>query len=208
MNKFFLITFLILVTLLTLSLTNPQTINASTKSVCIDPGHGGSDTGAVNSSITEKALNLDVANRLASLLSSNGYTVYQTRTDDTTTLSNNDRYTFCNSKGASILLSVHHNGSTNISLDYSQALYMKKIDVDLAKAIVNAVSAKLGTSNHGISRFASGVLLKAKMPATISEGFFLTNADEFNLLNSTSVDRRQDEAQALYNGILSYFSSH
>ena len=207
MNKLFTIILVTVVALLVPSFITPQSIKASVKSVCVDPGHGGSDTGAINGSLTEKTLNLDIANRLANLLSYNGYTVYQTRTDDTT-LSNNDRYTFCNSRGANILVSIHHNGSTNTSLDYSQALYMKKIDVDLAKAIVNSVSAKLGTDNHGISRFASGVLLKAKMPAAISESFFLTSTYEYNLLNSSIVDRRQDEAQAVYEGIVNYFASH
>jgi len=85
---------------------------------------------------------------------------------------------------------------------------MKKTDVDLAKIIVNSVSSKLGTKNNGISRFASGVLLKAKMPAAMSEGFFLTSTYEYNLLISSTVDRRQDEAQALLEGITAYFSTH
>ena len=185
----------------------PSPLPTVPNSVCIDPGHGRSDIGTSNNEILEKDLNLDVANRLAALLTDNGYTVYQTRTDDST-LSNNDRYTFCNSKGASILVSIHHNGSNDSSIDYSLGLYMKKVDVDLATSIVNAVSDGLGTDNHGISRFASGVLLKADMPAAISEGFFLTNTEEYNLLNSTTVDHRQEEAQALYNGIVNYVASH
>lgn len=180
---------------------------AAGKSVCIDPGHGGSDAGTSNNGILEKNLNLDVANRLAVLATQSGFTVYQTRTGDQT-LSNNDRYTFCNSKKANILVSIHHNGSNDPLLDYSSALYMKKIDVDLAKTIVNSVSAKLGTQNRGINRFASGVLLKAKMPATISEGFFLTSSYEYDLLTSTTVDRRQDEARGLLDGITDYFSTH
>jgi len=207
LKKPFLFTSFFVSFLLSLLLISPNSLNAAVKSVCIDPGHGGSDIGTSNNEILEKDLNLDVANRLAALLTNNGYTVYQTRADDSTH-SNNDRYTFCNSRGASILVSIHHNGSTNSSLDYSLGLYMKRIDVDLATSIVNAVSSGLGTNNHGVSRFASGVLLKAKMPAAISEGFFLTNTEEYNLLNSTSVDRRQEEAQALYNGIVNYFSTH
>lgn len=177
------------------------------KSVCIDPGHGGGDTGAVNGDITEKDLNLDVAKRLAVLLVNSGFTVYQTRVGDQT-LSNADRYNFCNSNNATILVSIHHNGSSNSSLDYSSALYMKKSDVDLARAVVNAVSSKLGTTNHGISRYASGVLLKSKMPAAISEAFFLTSTAEYNMLNDSTSTRRQDEAAALYNGIANYFAGH
>ena len=185
----------------------PKNVDAVGKSVCIDPGHGGSEVGTSNNGILEKDLNLDVANRLAYLATQSGLTVYQTRTGDET-LSNRDRYTFCNSKNAGILVSIHHNGSNDFSLDYSQALYMKKTDVNLAKTIVGSVSAKLGTKNWGISRFASGVLLKAKMPATISEGFFLTSSYEYDLLTGTIVDRRQDEAQGLFEGITAYFVTH
>lgn len=184
-----------------------RSIFAAEGSVCIDPGHGGSDIGSVNTDILEKDLNLDVANRLAVLATQSGIAVFQTRTDDQT-LSNRDRYTFCNQKRASILVSIHHNGSSDPATDFSMALYMKKSDVDLSRSVVNALSAKLGTTNAGISRFASGVLLKSKMPATISEGYFLTSSYEYELLHSTTIDRRQDEAQGLLDGILSYFSTH
>ncbi|OGE13935.1 hypothetical protein A3F00_05220 [Candidatus Daviesbacteria bacterium RIFCSPHIGHO2_12_FULL_37_11] len=207
MKKSFLLISLFIPVISVLLFISPKNLNAATKSVCIDPGHGGSDIGTSNNEILEKKLNLEVANRLAALLTSNDYTVYQTRIDDST-LSNNYRYTFCNNRGASILVSIHHNGSKDSSLDYSLGLYMKKVDVDLARSIVNAVSAGLDTDNHGISRFASGVLLKAKMPAAMSEGFFLTNTEEYNLLHSATIDRRQEEAQVLYNGIVNYFSSH
>ena len=179
---------------------------AGTNSVCLDPGHGGSDIGTSNGDILEKDLNLDVTNRLAALLTANGYTVYQTRTGDET-LSNNDRYTFCNARQATILVSVHHNGSTNPSIDYSLGLYMKRSDVPLATAVVDAVSKKLGTPNNGIRKFSSGVLIKSNMPATISEGFFLTSSAEYALLTNGTDQRRQDEAQALYTGIANYFAA-
>ena len=168
---------------------------ATTNSVCLDPGHGGNDPGTANGTILEKTLNLEVANRLAALLRTNGYTVYQTRTSDDETLSNNDRYTFCNARQATILVSIHHNGSTNPSIDYALGLYMKRSDGPLATAVVGAVASGLGTPNHGISRFASGVLIKATMPATISEGFFLTSAAEYAALTDPNgPDRRQQEA--------------
>jgi N-acetylmuramoyl-L-alanine amidase len=178
---------------------------AATQSVCLDPGHGGTDPGTSNGGIRESDLNLDVANRLASLLVAGGYQVYQTRTGDQT-LSNKDRYTFCNSKQATILVSIHHNGSSDPTVDYSLGLYMKKTDVPLATALVGAVSSGLGTPNAGVRRFASGVLLKSKMPAAISEGFFLTSTYEYNRLTQGPDDRRQAEAQALYAGIETYFA--
>lgn len=189
----------------------PTPTPTSTKIVCLDPGHGGTEIGTSNGGILEKNLNLEVANKLATILSPN-YTVYVTRnqTDGTldANLSNADRYNFCNNKKATILVSIHHNGSTDSSIDYSSALYMKKTDVDLANAVVNAVSTGLNINNHGISRFASGVILKANMPATISEGFFLTNTNEYSLLNDATTDRRLQEAQALATGIDNYFTTH
>lgn len=161
-------------------------------SVCLDSGHGGDDIGTSNQELTEKDVNLQVAQLLKGKLETAGYTVFMTRTDNTTTLSNADRYNFCNSQNAAILISIHHNGSSNNAIDYSQALYMKKSDVALAQEVVNTVSSSLAIPNQGISRFASGVLLKANMPATISEGFFLTNTNEYDLIKTS--ERLNQEA--------------
>ncbi|OGY21319.1 MAG: hypothetical protein A2126_02325 [Candidatus Woykebacteria bacterium GWB1_45_5] len=206
MKKVLVVSLALLITTLFI-LPNRTVINAAVRSVCVDAGHGGTDIGTSNGGITEKDLNLDVANKLASILTASGYTVYQTRTTDVA-LSNRDRYTFCNGARADILVSIHHNGSTNPEIDYSRALYMKKVDVELARALVDSVSSKLGTTNNGISRFASGVLIKAKMPAAISEGFFLTSSYEYSLLTDGTDKRVQDEAQALYEGIVNYFVTH
>lgn len=173
-------------------------------SVCIDAGHGGTDPGTTNQDLKESDINLQVAQLLKTKLEAGGYVVYMTRTTDDVTLSNADRYNYCNAQKASILVSIHHNGSANPAVDYSQALYMKKSDVVLALSIVNGVSSSLGITNSGISRFASGVLLKANMPAAISEGFFLTNSNEYTLIKTSS--RLDKEAQALFDSIQDYFN--
>lgn len=173
-------------------------------SVCIDPGHGGSDPGAVNQDLTEKDVNLRSGLLLKSKLESAGYTVFMTRTTDIS-LSNADRYNYCNTQNASILVSIHHNGSTDPSMDYSEALYMKKSDVPLAQSVVNSVSSSLGLPNNGLTRFASGVLIKSNMPSAIFEGFFLTNSTEYNLIKTSN--RLDQEAQAIFEGIKLYFGN-
>ncbi len=180
--------------------------NAAGELVCIDPGHGGSDTGTSGGGILEKDLNLDVALELGTILSANGYGVFYTRTDDIS-LGNSARAKYCNSVGASILVSVHHNGASNPDTDYSTALYQKRIDRDLARAVTGSVSAALGIPNKGITQFASGVLVKSDMPATISEGYFLTNPEEQSRLKDSSRDYRYEEALAIYQGIVAYLSS-
>jgi N-acetylmuramoyl-L-alanine amidase len=93
--------------------------------VVLDAGHGGTDSGAVNTKygLTEKAQTLNVANRLKALLEGDGCTVYMTRTSNSQSLSNNDRYTYANTTGANILVSIHMNGSTNPSTDYTTTLF-------------------------------------------------------------------------------------
>ena len=173
-------------------------------SVCIDAGHGGSDTGTVNGSLQEKNVNLDTAIMLRDKLASAGsYTVFMTRVNDVS-LSNADRYNYCNSQKAAILISIHHNGSSNPTVDYATALYMKKSDKALADLVATKVSATLGLPKNPISSFASGVLLKSNMPAAISEGFFLTNSSEYTFLTASS-DRLSQESDALLSAINSYF---
>ena len=172
------------------------------RSVCLDPGHGGSDIGTSNQDLLEKNVNLEVAKLLKGKLATAGYVVYMTREDDRE-LSNADRYNYCNAQKASILVSIHHNGSTDSNVDYSMSLYMKKADIALAREVVNSISTALNLPNNGISRFASGVLLKSEMPATISEGFFLTNTNEYELIKT---GRLEQEATALLSGINNYFN--
>ena len=54
--------------------TSASIIDLTGKKICIDPGHGGSDPGAVNPTygLTESMINLDVSYGLKSLLENNG----------------------------------------------------------------------------------------------------------------------------------------
>lgn len=180
--------------------------------ICIDVGHGGSDVGTSGGGILEKQLNLAVAVRLDALLGSNGYARAMTRSADVG-LGNTERARFCNSAGATLLISIHHNGGKNSSTDYSTALYQKRIDRGLATAIVNAVAPVTSGVNSGIKQFASGVLIKSDMPATISEGYFLTNPAEQAKLRDfaaapvepwTACAYCDSEARALMEGIATY----
>lgn len=176
------------------------------KAVCVDPGHGGSDPGTSNGGIVEKDLNLDVAFSLKSVLETDGFQVYMTRTDDSTK-SNNDRYTFCNGTDAAMLISVHHNGSTDSGIDYTLGLYHQRKSKKLAEMVGSEVAAEFGQSDtFRTDRFPSGVLIKSEMPSMMSEGYFLTNDQRRTQLDdySVMVDR---EAQALARGANAYFES-
>jgi N-acetylmuramoyl-L-alanine amidase len=185
--------------------------------VVLDAGHGGTDSGAVNTkySLAEKEQTLNVANRLRFLLTADGCTVYMTRTSNSQTLSNNARYTYANTTGADVLVSIHMNGSTNGSTDYTTTLFGKwRKDKELANTIFGSLStlpAASGTGPIGTRTpysFASGVLLKSNMPATIAETVFITSDREGQLLSNGTGARQQQIAQALRVGIEDYLATH
>jgi N-acetylmuramoyl-L-alanine amidase len=185
--------------------------------VVLDPGHGGTDPGAVNTkyNLTEKEQTLIVANKLKALLEGDGYTVCMTRTSNSQTLSNNDRYTYANTTGARVLVSIHMNGSTNPSTDYTTTLFGKwRKDKELANTVFSSLStlpAANGTGTIATRKpysFASGVLLKSNMPATIAETVFITGDREGQLLSSGTGTRQQQIAQALRVGIEDYLTTH
>jgi len=194
--------------------------------ICLDPGHGGSDPGAVNEAfgLFESEINLDVSFALKGLLEADGADVVMTRTDDETYLENSDRYTFCNAEQATILVSVHTNSIDNNTSDGSMGLYVHEDDKALAKAIHETMYPMLRATlppdpwesfvDFGLVRFNSGVMLKSDMPAAMMEPLFMSNTYEAGLLQQgiegvcTDLSCRRGEiAQALHQGILHYFDT-
>ena len=77
--------------------------------VVIDAGHGGNDPGAsAASKLTEKAVTLDVANRLRDLLRKSGFDVVVTRGNDRL-VALRDRATIANTSNGDIFVSIHVN---------------------------------------------------------------------------------------------------
>jgi N-acetylmuramoyl-L-alanine amidase len=202
-------------------------VNLAGKTIVLDPGHGGGDTGAVNGALKEKEQNLDVAYRLKGLLEASGATVYMTRGGDPSgpgvkdpgvdafaddaTLSNNDRYTYANTTGANILVSIHMNASSDRATNYTTTLFGKwRKDKELAYAVFGALSQNpgLGIGSRTPYSYASGVLLKSNMLATIAETVFVTNPDEAARLSDPTGARQQQIAVALEAGIEECLRTH
>jgi N-acetylmuramoyl-L-alanine amidase len=187
-----------------------------TGQVVLDAGHGGSDFGAVDAryGLVEKEQTLDVARRLEALLEADGHAVCMTRAEDET-LSNNDRYAYANTTGAEVLVSVHVNGSSDPRTDYTTTLFGKwRKDKELAHAVFDGLSTLPAADGAGTMRtrtpysFASGVLLKSEMPATIAETVFITSEAEGRLLSDGTGARQQQIAEALETGIEDYLATH
>ncbi|OGY18275.1 MAG: hypothetical protein A3F04_00175 [Candidatus Chisholmbacteria bacterium RIFCSPHIGHO2_12_FULL_49_9] len=179
----------------------------TSRKIVIDPGHGGTDWGSTECpGLAEKDANLDISRRLQELLANDGAQVLMTRTDDSYK-SNNDRYTQANQFGGQVLVSVHLNGSTNHTKNGTLGLYGKRNkDLEFAKTLHQRMVSEVGVPDLGITNFASGVLLKANMPATIAETVFISNTAECSLLTDGTGNRQQKIAQSLYYGISDWFA--
>lgn len=78
------------------------------RTIVIDPGHGGGDSGAIAQGVVEKDLNLDVGLRVARLLKAAGRRVKLTREDDHF-VPLDRRVQMANELPAAIFVSIHFN---------------------------------------------------------------------------------------------------
>ena len=178
---------------------------------CLDPGHGGTDPGAVRGTLVEKELNLDIALRVRALLGSTAYNVTLTRSDNNTTLGNSARAQICNASNAQLVLSIHLNASTDATVDYAWFFYGKPqkdkafaATMDANYKILNASGTDF-LAHKVITNFANGTLLKSNAPAALAEGLFMSNTDERTLLAATDASsRRQQIAEQLVAGIKAF----
>ncbi|MGR4064863.1 MAG: N-acetylmuramoyl-L-alanine amidase [Vulcanimicrobiaceae bacterium] len=180
------------------------------KLIVIDPGHGGSDTGAAHGGLTEASLTLDMAGRLRTILQQRGWQVRMTRTTDVDVYAPNDsahdelqaRVNVGNSAGARMFVSIHVNSFINSGPSGTTTYYSKPGDVPLARFVQSSLSSSLGTKDDGIVKSHLYVTLHSYMPAVLVETAFLSNPDDYALLDSPSW--RQKVAQAIADGIDRY----
>lgn len=208
--------------LLLLSISAAPASSASPRRVCLDPGHGGSDPGAVYAGMNEKDLNLDITKRLEQLLIASGYAVTLTRTGDVR-LGNSERAAICNAAGAKVVLSIHLNATSDPAIDYARVFYGKPLkDLEFARTVdANyRISIPGGTCQAGgtgclphasVTNFANGTLLKSTAPAALVEALFLSNPAEQELLKEagqTGTTRRDQIATELRSGLAAWFATH
>jgi N-acetylmuramoyl-L-alanine amidase len=156
--------------------------------------------------LEEADANLDIAYRLKTLIEGDGGTGFLIRDGDYD-MTNADRYNLANEIGGNVLVSIHLNGWYDPTLNYTQGLYAKyPKDYWFTSVVHDRLAGELGIPDGGIRQFASGVVLKSDMPATLQEAVFISNTDECAKLSDGSGDRQQEIAQALYLGLIDWFN--
>ncbi|HVA34174.1 MAG TPA: N-acetylmuramoyl-L-alanine amidase [Candidatus Baltobacteraceae bacterium] len=187
----------------------PTYVPTNPRLIVIDPGHGGSDRGAIHGGVAEADVTLDTAKRLRDILVSRGWQVKMTHDTDVDVYAPDDsarqelqaRVDVANNAGARLFVSIHANAFIN-SGPYGTTCYVSKpSDIPLARLIERNLAAD-GTKDDGIVKSHLYVTLHTLMPAVLVETAFLSNPSDFSLL--TSPAWRQKIAEEMADGIDQY----
>ena len=175
--------------------------------VVLDPGHGGSDPGAVNEAhgLREADLALAIATRVAEILRAEGsFTVALTRQDASTELGNSARGAIANACSAEVFVEIHLNASVDRDVNYAQTFWAAKEKDLVFSQVMNAALGSLGIPLNDVDRFDNGGLLRAKMPSVLVESVFISNPTEAEAL--VQPPRREEIARAIASGIFAWFA--
>ena len=184
------------------------------KVITIDPGHGGSDPGAIGfQGSREKQLNLSVAMQVKGILEKAGAKVLMTRETDVDVFGSNAtdreelqaRAMVANSNRADVFLSIHHNASVNRDMNGTTTYYYMKtlLDVVLAQSLQETLVQAGGLVNIGVRPANFYVVKNTTMPAALVEIGFISNPQEEQTLNNPVF--QQKIAQAIATGIDKFF---
>jgi len=201
--------------------------------VVLDPGHGGTDSGAENqngiSSESESRLTLKIANYVKQELEkSSQFVVYMTRTDDSY-VGLSERVNYAASKNADILVSLHLNSADSKTANGAEILvprtgrYNSKVAENagqLAQDILKKL-VSLGLYNRGLvyrdsasgTKYPDGSTadyyaivrqgLQAGIPSIIVEHAFISSTVDAKFLDSEADLQKIGRADA--EGIAQYF---
>jgi N-acetylmuramoyl-L-alanine amidase len=177
-------------------------------SVVIDPGHGGTDPGAIGiRGIRETDVVLEVSKIVKKLLSEKGIKVTLTRKNEVD-LDLPPRVSFANRIDSDIFVSIHANASRGKRRDINglETFYYKGWRGRLlAKRIQKQIlRVSPGSPDRGVKEGRFYVIKNTNMPAVLVEIGFLTGRLDARRLEKTA--HRKRIAYAIAKGILEYFS--
>lgn len=187
------------------------------RKITIDPGHGGSDSGAIGpSGIMEKDITLRISMELKKILESEGANVCMTRTTDTEVSPRKAHATdieelqarcdIANRHNSDIFISIHMDSFTKPTAHGTTGYYYSggsSASYRLADSIRSALIDQIKTESRGTQTCEFYVVRHTDMPATLIEVAFISNPKEEKLLNSS--DGIKKAALGIADGISDYF---
>lgn len=153
----------------------------------IDPGHGGSDPGAVGNGLQEKNLTLQIALALRNILANEyqGVSLLLSRTGDQT-VSLTQRTNAANQWGADYYLSIHINAGGGTGFESFIYPGVGVPTTTYQSVIHDEVIAQTNYNNRGKKTANYHVLRESNMPALLTENGFIDHVNDASKLKSLS----------------------
>lgn len=151
--------------------------------ITIDPGHGGSDSGAVSGGKFEKDINLNISLKLKDILMSKKIDVIMTRDKDIT-VDLKTRCDIANNSKSDYFISIHCNSFKDAAARGTEtyAYPGSTSGEKLAQSVQKSIVSMLNTADRGVKYANFYVLHHTDMPSILVETGFITNLDDVNLM--------------------------
>ncbi len=182
------------------------------KVIAVDPGHGGTNPGAVGNGTEETDNNLAVALKLRQKLVQAGAKVVLTRSEDRTVAPVGSslgeelqaRLDIAEANHADIFVSIHSNSNPDPSIAGAMTFYPSGKANELAQEVQNSIIRHTDAIDKGTSPATFYVLRNSTIPSILIEMGFVSNPREASLLQEDSY--RNKLAEGTFDGIVRYFS--
>jgi N-acetylmuramoyl-L-alanine amidase len=177
------------------------------KTIVLDPGHGGEDTGTIGTNGTlEKELTLRTARLLYDKLSAAGANVYLTRSTDTF-ISLPSRVYAAITTSADAFISLHYDSSLDDRSSRGMTGYYYYDDQKgLADSLYTSTVAQTKLDGRGVRFGDFHVIRENSQTAALIELGYLSNPQEEITLNSSVF--QENAASGLYDGLARYFKNN
>ena len=199
-----------------------------TKTIFLDSGHGGRDSGAYYYGIAEKDLNLQVSRKLRKRLEELGYTVLTSRNSDVDVDFVTERSRMVNKTNADFFISIHFNATGNdTTLNLGIQTYSYKEDAGypskinqywhnnpdrisesnrLAADLHSSLLTETGARDAGLLQATFAVLRETAKPAVLLELGYMDNSEENQRIRS---EQYQDKlVEGIIKGIQKYYAGN
>ncbi|MBQ4115466.1 N-acetylmuramoyl-L-alanine amidase [bacterium] len=178
--------------------------------ITIDPGHGGTEKGAIGClGDEEKKINLQIAEQLKTLLENLGANVVMTRECDAY-ISLDDRVKIAQDNYSDLFISIHLNSIPDIEMNVhknkgTSVFYYNPNSKMLAKTLENSITQALNTKKAGTHSASFAVLRPTDYIGVLVEVAYMTNPLDSVLY--TKEDFPSETAKAITDGILNFLNN-
>ncbi|WP_067843642.1 N-acetylmuramoyl-L-alanine amidase [Amphibacillus sediminis] len=167
----------------------------------IDPGHGGSDPGAVANGLQEKNLTLSIAIALRDYLTSHyqDISIRMSRTSDQS-IALSERTRMANQWGADFYLSIHINAGGGVGFEsyiWNRQFTNKSRTQQLRSTIHQAIIRQTDWRDRGQKEANFHVLRETTMPAILTENGFIDHQEEARSMRKSNWIDQVAEAHAI-----------